>query len=137
MLRLPLALVGLGVAMTAVESIRTRWVTADWLLVGELLLVAATGTVMGRATRFRSGADGLKYRLRASGLLLWFAFLGIRLGVFALAARLGADILSASGLVLLSFGVNRLAATLVVRRRALRHDVRASSTERSPVGLAR
>ncbi len=37
--------------------------------------------------------------------------------MFALAARLGAPLLETTGAILLSFGLNRLASALVVRRR--------------------
>jgi len=79
--------------------------------------VAGTGAAMGRATRFRD-EDGLRYRLTGPGIALWAVFLAIRVASFVLAGVLGARMLDATGLILVSFGVNRLAAALVVRRRA-------------------
>jgi hypothetical protein len=123
MLRLPAIIVAAGVGFLAVELWGgLRWVPADWCVVGELGLVAVTGTAMGSVTRFRGTAERLQYRLTASGLWLWLAFVAIRLGSLYLAAALGANLAGATGLILLSFGVNRLAAILVVRRRARRLD---------------
>ena len=91
---------------------------ADWLVVAELGLVAVTGTVMGYVTHFRRAGGRLQYRLTGVGLILWAVFVAIRVGNFALANLLGANVAEATGLILLSFGVNRLAAIAVVRRRA-------------------
>ena len=119
LLRLPLLIIGAGTAYLGVELWGGfPWVRGDWFIVAELALVAGTGTVMGHVTRFRTIQGHLQYRLTAAGLWLWLAFVGIRLASFFLAAALGVDLAGATGLVLLSFGINRLAATLVVRRRA-------------------
>ena len=94
------------------------WAPADWLIVAELGLVAITGTAMGYATHFRTAGGRLQYRLTWTGIILWAIFVTIRIGNFALASTLGANLADATGLILLSFGVNRLAAILVVRHRA-------------------
>ncbi|MET9259653.1 hypothetical protein [Amycolatopsis sp. NPDC004079] len=115
MLLMPLLVIAVGLVCLGFElggGLRP----ADWLLVGELVLVAGTGTAMGRVTRFRE-ANGLQYRLTGAGIALWAVFLAIRIGSFALASVLGAHLLDATGLILVSFGVNRLAASLVVRHR--------------------
>lgn len=119
MLRLPVVLVAVALAYLAVE-LRSgfRWVPGDWVVVGELALVALTGTAMGHVTRFSAERGQLRYRLTVPGLWLWAGFVAIRLGSYGLASALGADLADATGLILLSFAVNRLAAVLVVRRRA-------------------
>ncbi|MFD2469941.1 hypothetical protein [Amycolatopsis silviterrae] len=115
MLVTPLVVIAVGLVYLGFE-LGGGFRAADWLLAGELVLVAGTGAAMGRVTRFRR-ADGLQYRLTGPGIALWAVFLAIRIGSFALAGVLGAHLLDATGLILVSFGVNRLAASLVVRHR--------------------
>lgn len=119
MLRLPITIIVAGLAYLVVELWGGfRWVPADWILLGELLLVAVTGTVMGQVTRFRTDKGQLQYKLSPDGVWLWATFIAIRMGFFFLASAMGANLAEATSLILLSFGVNRLAAILVVRRRA-------------------
>jgi hypothetical protein len=84
----------------------------------ELLLVAATGTLMGTRYRFRDAPAGQQCRLNRSGVVLWAVFVCIRVAALILAAQLGAKFLETTGAVLMSFATNRLAASLVVQRRA-------------------
>ncbi|HUR94306.1 MAG TPA: hypothetical protein VMY76_06970, partial [Gemmatimonadales bacterium] len=120
MLRLPLILIGAGMAYLVVELSDEgfRWVPGDRVILGELALVALTGTAMGYVTRFRTYQDHLQYKLTAPGIGLWLIFVAIRIGSLYLAAALGANLGDTTGLILLSFGLNRLAAVLIVRRRA-------------------
>jgi hypothetical protein len=119
MLRLPSLVIAAGVGYLVAELwAGFQWVPGDWFIVGELALVAITGTAMGYVTRFRSVDKRLEYRLTGPGVGLWAVFVGIRLGFFLLATAFGAGLAGATGLILLSFGVNRLAAILVVRHRA-------------------
>jgi hypothetical protein len=111
-----------------------RWVPADGLILGELVLVAGTGAAMGYVTGFRGAGRALQHRLTAPGLGLWAVFVAIRVGFFALAAALGANLLEASGVIVLSFGVNRLAASLVVRRRA--RTLLSAGAAAAPVSLS-
>jgi hypothetical protein len=121
MLRLPAIIMAVGLGYLVIELWGGfRWVPGDWLIAGELALVALTGTAMGRVTRFRTDQGGLQYKLTTPGLALWAVFIGIRVGMFYLAGALGANLTDQTGLILLSFGVNRLAAAVVVRRRARR-----------------
>jgi hypothetical protein len=131
MLRLPVVILIGGLVYLVVELWGGfRWVDADWIVVGELLLVAVTGTIMGYVTRFRAVDDRLQYRLSTAGLWLWLLFVGIRVGSYLLASVLGASLDDATGIILLSFGVNRLAAVIVVRRRV---RARLTSEERPRV----
>lgn len=119
MLWMPAIAVAAGLAYLVVElRAGFHWVGADWLVVAELAMVAITGTVIGYATRFRKNRDRLQYRLTGLGLLPWVVFVAVRVGNFWLAGTLGADLADTSGLILLSFGVNRLTAITVVRHRA-------------------
>lgn len=119
MMRMPVVVVTAGIVYLVFEVwCGFHWVAADWLIIAELALVAITGTAMGYVTHFRETAGHLQYRLTGVGLILWAVFVTIRVGNFALANLLGANLVEATGLILLSFGVNRLAAIAIVRRRA-------------------
>ncbi len=121
MLRLPVVIIVVGLVYLVIELWGGfRWVPADWIIIGELLLVAVTGTIMGYVTRFRTLDEHLQYKLNPAGVWLWALFMLIRVGSFYLASALGANLTEATGLILLSFGANRLAAIVVVRRRARR-----------------
>lgn len=120
MLRMPVIVIAAGIVYLIIELAGGfAWVPADWLIIAELGLVAITGTAMGYATHFREANDHLQYRLTWIGIILWGVFVGVRIGNFVLASALGANLAAATGLILLSFGINRLAAIAVVRRRAL------------------
>ncbi|MBF4571982.1 hypothetical protein ITJ64_05575 [Herbiconiux sp. VKM Ac-1786] len=119
MLRMPVVIIAAGLVYLAIELWGGfGWVAADWVIIGELVLVTVTGTVMGLVTRFRTANAHLQYKLSPAGILLWALFIVIRVGSFYLASVLGANLAEATGLILLSFGANRLAAILVVRKRA-------------------
>jgi len=111
-LRLPLIIVACGVAAVVVDVLRGERLTAMDLTasVGELVLVSATGTVMGFATRFRGTHGSWQYKLSGWGIALWAAFLAIRIGSLVLASRLSAPLLETTGAIVVSFGVNRVAS---------------------------
>lgn len=119
MLRMPAIVIAAGIVYLVIELRRGfAWSSSDWLVFGELLLVALTGTIMGHITNFRRVEGRLQYRLTRPGLALWAAFVAIRVGSFAVAHILGAHLLETTGMILVSFGANRLAASLIVRHRA-------------------
>lgn len=121
MLRIALGVLGVGAAVTVPGAVRMHLAAPDVLvLAAELLLVGATGTAMGTLYRFRTVRGDLQCRLERLGLLLWAVFLGVRVGSFALAHLLGAHGLENTGVLLVSFGTNRLASALVVGRRSAR-----------------
>lgn len=120
LLRLPLIVLASGVALLGLDLVGGESVRPLEIVVslGELLLVGVTGTLMGRRYRLRNTAGHTQCRLDRSGLLLWAAFLVIRISSFILAARIGARLLETTGAMLVSFATNRLVASVVVRRRA-------------------
>jgi len=128
-LRFPLALVGIGVLTVAQELVTGTALTARAvaLFAAELALVGLLGATMGRLMQFRADPAGWRYRLSPRGIALWALFVAIRIGAFALAARLGVPLLETTGAIVLSFGLNRLASTLVVRRRLARQGAMAGS----------
>jgi len=83
----------------------------------EVVLVLSTGAVMGMATQFKPDHGLLRYRLVPAGILLWLAFLAIRVGSFLYADRIGVHLLDTTGAILLSFGLNRLSNALVIKAR--------------------
>ncbi|SMQ71277.1 hypothetical protein SAMN06295909_2521 [Plantibacter sp. VKM Ac-1784] len=127
MLLLPVVIIAAGLVYLVIELWGGfGWAAADWIIIGELVLVTVTGTVMGLVTRFRTTDAQLQYKLSPAGIWLWALFIVIRVGSFYLASVLGANLAEATGLILLSFGANRLAAILVVRKRAEGFLARAS-----------
>ncbi len=120
MLWMPAIILGLGIVSLLGEVQGLRWVPADWCIPGELVLVFLTGTAMGYVTHLRTAQQRVQYKLTGAGIALWAVFLTIRIGSFFLASALGANLSDAMGPILLSFGTNRLAATLIVRRRVRR-----------------
>ena len=73
----------------------------------------------------QSGARGNHADRRAGvrGLDRLALLMVIRVGIFALAARFGAPLPETTGAILLSFGINRLASALVVRRHLARQEL--------------
>lgn len=137
MLRLPAIIVALGLVLTATELRNGfAWAPGDWVIIGEFALVAVTGMIMGTVTRFRRRQGELQYRLTTAGLWLWVLFIAIRVGSFVLAAGLGAQLADATGIILLSFGLNRLAAVVVVRRRIEQNRIEHGGLGQPSGGLA-
>lgn len=123
-LRLPAAIVGVGTLALGQEIAAGGLPTtlALVLLAGEVVLVCLTGSTMGAMTRLAEGNGRLRYRLSPPGVLLWAVFVAIRVGSFVLADRLGAHLLETTGAILVSFGLNRLVSSLVVRRKIRRYS---------------
>ena len=119
LLRLPLLMIGLGVAWMVWDVVSGA--TFDLISLGvvgfEAILVCGTGLAMGLMTQFRRSSGHVSYRLLPTGGLLWLVFLAIRIGSFILADKLGFHLLDTTGAILVSFGINRLAAALVIRHK--------------------
>lgn len=126
---LPLSIVGAGVIWVIWEVLQGEPLTLFTLAVmcAEAVLVFATGTAMGWMTQFRERNEALSYRLVPKGLILWGVFLSIRVGSFVLAGKVGAHLLDTTGVITVSFGINRLANSLVVRRRIKQRKLVAES----------
>jgi hypothetical protein len=120
LLRWPVLLLAFGAISATLGVLHGERISLSGAAVfaAELLLVAATGTLMGTRYRFRDAPAGQQCRLNRSGVVLWAVFVCIRVAALILAAQLGAKFLETTGAVLMSFATNRLAASLVVQRRA-------------------
>ncbi|MDP9777719.1 hypothetical protein J2S58_001342 [Nakamurella flavida] len=129
MFRLPMIVLGLGLLLLGEEMwTGVDWRPGDWFVLAEVGLVAVAGIAMGRVTRFRFHRERLQYRLTTPGLGLWAAVVAARVATVLSAARFGADVSGASGLLLISFGVNRLAAAVVVSRRVRAASIAAAGS---------
>lgn len=120
LLRLPLFIIGIGVAWAFWEVVNGEPLTLFALAIAttEAVLVFATGSVMGLMARLRERDGAFSYRLASSwGILLWGVFLAIRIGSFVLAGKVGAHLLDTTGMVMVSFGTNRLASSMIVKHR--------------------
>jgi hypothetical protein len=128
-LQLPLAILGIGIVSLGWDLAHGLTLTGSTLVVvaAEIALVSLTGVVMGWATQLTRRGEQLAYRLSRPGILLWALFIGIRVGSFVLAARLGVHLLETTGAILISFGFNRLLSSLVVRRK-VRHYLGAEDS---------
>ena len=137
LLRLPAILILAGVVEFCVSLFRGEALT--WEAIGaltvELVLVSTIGLIMGRLSILRVLDGQSFYRLTRIGILLWALFLAVRIGSFALARVMGIHILETTGVILISFGLNRLASALVIRRRLMAELQRPS--ERSYTGTER
>jgi hypothetical protein len=122
MLLLPAIVIAYGVGSVGWDVWHgERLITVDFaVLAGELVLVCCTGAVMGLRTKFRRVDEKLQYKLDIWGILLWAVFIAIRLGSFALSTHLGAHLLETTGAIMISFGINRVACSIIVRRRSAR-----------------
>lgn len=115
--RFPLLMIGLGATWAVWDVINgaTFGLVSLGVMGLEALLVFGTGLVMGLMTQFRQRSGQISYRLLPAGVLLWLVFLAVRIGSFILADKLGFHLLDTTGAILVSFGINRLAAALVIR----------------------
>lgn len=144
-LRFPLAIVGIGVVALGWEIVaRAALTPLTFMLLGaEVALVCLTGSAMGMLTELRESTGRLHHRLSRSGVVLWAVFVAIRVGSFLLADRFGAHLLETTGAILVSFGINRLASSLVVRRKIDRYrnstgaDSDALTTRKLPSAAGR
>lgn len=118
-LRTPLMILTAGALWMAWDALHGELLTGRILEIAlaEAVLVLGTGAVMGLVTQFQPDHDRLRYRLMPAGILLWLIFLGIRVGSFLYADRLGVHLLDTTGAILVSFGLNRLSNALVIRAR--------------------
>jgi membrane protein CcdC involved in cytochrome C biogenesis len=94
------AVTALGVVLTAVELVAT----------------AGLGVLRGNSVRLFERDGVLMQRGGAPTLVLWVVTIGVRIGLGALAAALGAGALTSATLTL-SFGISLLVQALVLQRR--------------------
>ena len=80
----------------------------------ELVVSAATGAWMGAIAHFRplapAGATSARWESRTGwwGLTLWLLVVAVRVGIDVVAVRLGAGMVTSTGVILLVLAANRL-----------------------------
>ncbi|KQQ25697.1 hypothetical protein [Frondihabitans sp. Leaf304] len=92
------------------------------LIAVELVLAVAVGLVMGRITTFRAAAPDAKgvtieAKTGGAGMALWIGLIAFRIGLDVVGGLLGAHLLTATGVILLTVAANRAAAAFVVDAR--------------------
>lgn len=95
----------------------------------ELVVSAATGAWMGAIAHFRPIAAPAANRLARWetrngwwGLVLWLLVVVVRIGIDIVAVRLGAGMVTSTGVILLVLAANRLVRVAVILNRAGRLD---------------
>jgi hypothetical protein len=117
----------LGIVGVVLLGTTTGGITVGSLDIGlialELVISIGIGLLMGRLTTIRvAGAPDKKgnpFEARAGGVgvALWIVFLGLRIGIDVIGAGLGAQLLTGTGVILLSVAANRAASALVIDSR--------------------
>lgn len=134
MLRTPVILGILGV-YSLVRA--TGGLTAfDIAVLGiELALTAGVGAWMGALAHFRrvdaAASGGSRYESRTGwwGLALWLVVIVVRVGVDAVATRMGSHLATSTGVILLLFAVNRGIRAAVLSARVARLEPLAGRRE--------
>jgi hypothetical protein len=98
--------------------------SVDIVLIGvELVISVCTGLLMGRLTTFRTAQSPdskgrtIEARTGGVGAALWVVLIAVRIGIDVLGGFMGAHLLTATGVILLSVAINRAAAALVLDSR--------------------
>ena len=119
-LKLPLilAVVGFWLLRSEVSTISTVDIT--FLLI-ELAISLAVGAGMGRLTSFRTDParpHELQARTGGAGVALWVVLIALRVGLDLLGSALGAQVVTATGVILILLAATRASSALVARTRA-------------------
>lgn len=122
--RLPLILGVIGLISLSSQAKGLTVGPVDIALIGVELAVAVTvGLLMGRATVYRiaATADAKGRRIEArsgvAGAALWVVLIALRLGLDVVGGLMGAHLLTATGVILLTVAASRAASALIVDAR--------------------
>lgn len=127
-----LAAAGLFTIWGTIRTLPMGWHpgTADVaVLVAELGTGLAAGLLMGRLATIRTEHGVVQTRLSGQGLVVWFAFIGLRVGFGFLAVLVGATFAAQPGATLLVVALIKLVQSVIVRERVIRH--RAAESRRA------
>lgn len=117
-----LAIVGLVTLSTQSKGISIGALDITLIAV-ELVLAVVVGLLMGRITVVRravtpdSRGRTLEARTGGAGMALWVVLIAIRVGLDVAGSALGAHLLTATGVILLTVAANRAASALVIDSR--------------------
>jgi hypothetical protein len=122
--RLPLILGIIGIISLSSSAKNLTVGTPDITIIGiELVLAVVIGLAMGRMTVFRvaqtADAKGRRIETRSgpAGAVLWIVLIVVRVGLDVVGGMMGAHLLTATGVILLTVAVSRAAAALVMDSR--------------------
>lgn len=122
--RLPLILAVIGVINLSSTAKNLTVGAPDITMIAiELVVATAIGLVMGRLTVFRvaESPDSKGRRIEArsgpAGAVLWVVLIVVRIGLDVVGGALGAHLLTATGVILLTVAASRAAAALVMDAR--------------------
>lgn len=92
------------------------------LIAFELALSVGIGLLMGRMTVFRTASPDekgrtIEARTGGHGAALWFVMIAVRIGVDVAGSALGAHLVTATGVILLTIAANRAASALMMDSR--------------------
>lgn len=131
--RLPIILGIVGVINIGSMSKGTAIGSVDITFIGiELVVAVGIGLMMGRLTTFRPAARPdskgrtIESRSGVGGAILWVVLIGVRVGLDVLGGFLGAHLLTATGVILLTVAVSRAATALVI-------DAKLPQAARTPI----
>lgn len=117
-----LAIVGLISLSTSAKGLSVGPIDVTLIAV-ELAFAVVLGLIMGRITVFRRAAapddegNVLESRSGGLGMTLWIALIAVRIGIDVAGSALGAHLLTATGVILLTIAANRAASALVLDSR--------------------
>lgn len=128
MLRLPAILFAVGIflaAKTFTSFSSLHVYPVELLLIGAEAIVALIGGwLMGRLTEIGTVSGGTQSRLRPAGLVVWFAFLAVRIGLDMFAHVVHFELAASTPLILCMVAIVKAAQALVVRERVEQHERR-------------
>ncbi|GAA4674266.1 hypothetical protein [Frondihabitans cladoniiphilus] len=110
-----------GIAMLGSEASKLSITAVDIALVAfSLVSSIVIGLIMGRITHFRvaSAPDEkgrtIESRTGGQGAALWIVMIALRVGTDVAGSMLGSQLITATGLIILSIGINRAASALMI-----------------------
>ncbi|AMM19720.1 hypothetical protein AX769_05630 [Frondihabitans sp. PAMC 28766] len=119
--RLPIVLGIIGVINLSSMSKGTVVGAPDIAFIGiELVIAVVIGLMMGKLTTFRTAARPdskgrvIEARSGRAGAALWVVLILVRVGLDVLGGVMGAHLLTATGVILLTVAVSRAASALVI-----------------------
>lgn len=119
--RMPLILGVIGIINLSSTAKNVTVGPADITIIGiELVLAIVIGLIMGRLTTFNVVATpdskGRRIEMRSgkAGAALWVVLILVRVGLDVVGGALGAHLLTATGVILLTVAASRAAAALMI-----------------------
>ena len=131
--RLPIIFAVIGAVMLAstVSSLGSAWrpSTVDiTVLGGELVVAAGVGWAMGRLSEFSTAGGAVRSKLRPAGIVVFVAFIALRIVVALIAGSHGGSSALMSSSVMVMIAVVKLSQGLVIRETVAHHTAALMAT---------